>query len=88
MSQQPDENRMTDQAQHKTADRGFDQHADRGGGDSLRRAVLVVLLGAAIVLGLGYVLLSTEPSPASAVSSFDSGLDHSTGPTDPNGPKQ
>ena len=87
MSQQPDESRMTDQARHKTADRGFDQHADRRGGDSLRRAVLVVLLGAAIVLGLGYVLLSTGPVPAS-VSSFDSGPDHSTGPTDPNGPQQ
>jgi hypothetical protein len=49
---------------------------------------VVLLLGAAIVLGLGYLLLSTEPAPASAVSSFDSGPDHSTGPTDPNGPQQ
>jgi hypothetical protein len=84
MSQQSDEDRVSDQAQEETGGGRFDQHADRS---SLRRGVVVVLLGAAIVLGLGYALMSTGPAPAS-VSSFDRGPDHSTGTTDPNGPQQ
>jgi hypothetical protein len=88
MSQQSDEDRVSDPIEQRSAQGGSTRLADHRGGGSMRRGVLVVLLGAAIVLGLGYVLLSTEPSPASAVSSFDSGPDHSTGPTDPNGPQQ
>ena len=65
MRQQSDEDRVPDQAQQETDDGGFNQHAGRS---SLRRGVVVVLLGA-IVLGLGYALLSTGPAPAS-VSSF------------------
>jgi hypothetical protein len=56
-------------------------------GRNARRGVALVLLGAAIVLGLGYVLLSAGPSPAS-VTWPDRGPDQSTGPTDPNGPQR
>ena len=48
--------------------------------------VATVMLGTAFLLVLGYMLLSADPSPAS-VSTRDIGADHSTGPTDPNGPR-
>jgi hypothetical protein len=85
MSQQSDEDRVSEQAHHEMTQTGS-SHADRGSTGSRTRGVLVVLLGAAIVLGLGYVLLSADPSPAS-VSWSDGGPDQSTGPTDPNGPQ-
>jgi hypothetical protein len=56
---------------------------------SQRRAgwgAATAVLGTAFLLVLGYMLLSAEPSPAS-VSTRDIGADHSTGPTDPNGPR-
>jgi hypothetical protein len=87
MSQQSDEDRVPDQVRQETAAGGSTQLADRGSGGGMRRGVLVVLLGVAVVLGLGYVLLSAGTSPAT-VSWFDRGPDQSTGTTDPNGPQQ